>query len=160
MTTASTRRTKSTISPAFTRAREAGRGFWRRWRRSLAARSLMPTIAIFYGIVIQMYWRDHAPPHIHAMYQGCEALIAIESGKVIGGPRPGRTRMIEIIKILGLQGIEWVILGDHSGGSMQVRTLRRRYSSSRSPYARLWKTRILLLRPSTNPSETLFSGLQ
>ena len=33
----------------------------------------------------------------------------------------------------GLQGIEWVILGDHSGGSMQVRTLRRRYSSSRRP---------------------------
>src|SRR5215467_2436921 len=31
----------------------------------------------------------------------------------------------------GLQGIEWVILGDHSGGSMHVRTLRRRYSSSR-----------------------------
>jgi hypothetical protein len=25
--------------------------------------------------------------------------------------------------ILGLQGIEWVILGDHSGGSMQVRNL-------------------------------------
>jgi putative transposase len=60
----------------------------------------------------------------------------------------------------GLQGIEWVILGDHSAGSMHVRTLRRRYSSSRSPYAHLWKTRILLLRPSTNPSETLFSGLQ
>ena len=33
----------------------------------------------------------------------------------------------------GLQGIEWAILGDHSGGSMQVSTLRRRYSSSRSP---------------------------
>jgi len=64
------------------------------------------------------------------------------------------------VSIVGLQGIEWVILGDHSGGSMQVRTLRRRYSSSRSPYARLWKTRILLFRPSTNPSETLFSGLQ
>src|SRR5216684_3308425 len=32
---------------------------------------------------------------------------------------------------LGLQGIEWAILGDHSGGSMHVRTLRRRYSSSR-----------------------------
>jgi hypothetical protein len=35
--------------------------------------------------------------------------------------------------VLGLQGIEWVVLGGHSGGSMQVRTLRRRYSSSRSP---------------------------
>ena len=45
-------------------------------------------------------------------------------------------------------------------GSMEVSTLRRRYSSSRRPYARRWKTRILLLRPSTNPSETLFSGLQ
>jgi two-component system CheB/CheR fusion protein len=28
--------------------------------------------------------------------------------------------------IVGLQGIEWVILRDHSGGSMQVSTLRRR----------------------------------
>jgi hypothetical protein len=34
---------------------------------------------------------------------------------------------------MGLPGIEWVVLRDHSGGSMQVRTLRRRYSSSRSP---------------------------
>jgi hypothetical protein len=33
----------------------------------------------------------------------------------------------------GLQGIEWAILGGHSGGSMQVSTLRRRYSLSRSP---------------------------
>jgi acid stress chaperone HdeB len=33
----------------------------------------------------------------------------------------------------GLQGIEWAILRGHSGGSMQVSTLRRRYSSSRSP---------------------------
>jgi len=48
----------------------------------------MPTIAIFYGIVVQMYWRDHAPPHIRPIYQGFEALIAIESGKVIGGRLP------------------------------------------------------------------------
>ena len=36
-------------------------------------------------------------------------------------------------RIRGLQGIEWVILRDHSGGSMHERTLRRRYSSSRNP---------------------------
>jgi len=35
--------------------------------------------------------------------------------------------------IWGLQEIEWVILRDHSGGSMHVTTLRRRYSSSRRP---------------------------
>jgi len=48
----------------------------------------MPTIAVFYGIMIRMYWRDHAPPHLHAIYQGFEALIAIETGEVIGGQLP------------------------------------------------------------------------
>jgi len=48
----------------------------------------MPTIAVFYGIMIRMYWRDHAPPHLHAIYQGFEALIAIETGEVIGGELP------------------------------------------------------------------------
>jgi hypothetical protein len=48
----------------------------------------MPTIAIFYGIVIQMYWRDHGPPHFHAIYQGFEAIIAIDTGEVIGGRLP------------------------------------------------------------------------
>src|SRR5262245_48242753 len=38
-----------------------------------------------------------------------------------------------------------------SSGSMQVKILRRRYSSSRKPYARRWMTRILLFSPSTNP---------
>jgi hypothetical protein len=32
-----------------------------------------------------MYFRDHAPPHFHAVYGGREALIAIESGTVIEG---------------------------------------------------------------------------
>ena len=52
----------------------------------------MPTIAIFYGIVIQMYWRDHGPPHFHALYQGYEAQIAIETGEVIAGRMPANAR--------------------------------------------------------------------
>lgn len=28
----------------------------------------MPTISMFYGIVIRMYYTDHNPPHIHAYY--------------------------------------------------------------------------------------------
>jgi hypothetical protein len=28
----------------------------------------MPTISMFYGMLIQMYWDDHAPPHFHAIY--------------------------------------------------------------------------------------------
>ncbi|EGQ63542.1 hypothetical protein GGI1_20074, partial [Acidithiobacillus sp. GGI-221] len=28
----------------------------------------MPIISMFYGILIQMFWQDHAPPHFHALY--------------------------------------------------------------------------------------------
>jgi hypothetical protein len=49
---------------------------------------------------------------------------------------------------------------DQIRGNMQLRIFSRRYSSSRNPYARRWMTRILLFKPSTKPSETLFSGLQ
>jgi hypothetical protein len=28
----------------------------------------MPTISHFYGIAIRMFYRDHAPPHFHAVY--------------------------------------------------------------------------------------------
>ena len=35
----------------------------------------MPTISNFYGILIQMYWKDHQPPHFHAIYGSFEALI-------------------------------------------------------------------------------------
>ena len=31
-------------------------------------REPMPIISTFYGIIIQMYWDDHAPPHFHARY--------------------------------------------------------------------------------------------
>jgi hypothetical protein len=30
----------------------------------------MPTIAVFYGIIIQMFHREHGPPHVHAKYHG------------------------------------------------------------------------------------------
>ncbi len=28
----------------------------------------MPTISMFYGIVIQMFWKEHPPPHIFMLY--------------------------------------------------------------------------------------------
>jgi hypothetical protein len=56
----------------------------------------MPTISVFYGIVIQMYWRDHNPPHFHAYYQGYEALISIDSGELIAGQMsPGPRRILK-----------------------------------------------------------------
>lgn len=48
--------------------------------------------------------------------------------------------------------------GFWSARSMHLSTFERRYSSSRSPYARRWMRRFVLLSPSTKASETLFSG--
>ena len=54
----------------------------------------MPTISIFFGIIVQMYWRDHPPPHFHAYYQGNEGLISIETGELIAGRLPPTARRI------------------------------------------------------------------
>ena len=44
----------------------------------------MPEISRFLGIVIAMYYRDHAPAHCHAIYGEFEATIEIISGQVNG----------------------------------------------------------------------------
>jgi Domain of unknown function (DUF4160) len=50
----------------------------------------MPTLSIFFGIVIQMYWSDHNPPHFHALYAEHEALIDIQTLEVVRGSLPKR----------------------------------------------------------------------
>lgn len=50
----------------------------------------VPTISRFYGIVIRMYFSDHAPPHFHAIYSGEEVVVAIETGGIIRGALPAR----------------------------------------------------------------------
>ena len=44
-----------------------------------------PRLAEFYGIVIYMYWRDHNPPHFHALYGGTEAQVLIDGGEILSG---------------------------------------------------------------------------
>ena len=50
----------------------------------------MPTISSFYGILIQMFWGDHAPPHFHVLYAEHEAVINIATLEVIKGSIPKR----------------------------------------------------------------------
>jgi hypothetical protein len=45
----------------------------------------VPEISRFYGIVIKMYFADHAPPHFHAEYAEHEARIAIGTMAVLSG---------------------------------------------------------------------------
>ena len=50
----------------------------------------MPRISQFFGILIYMYYNDHAPPHFHAEYSGHEALYEIETLRVYAGELPRR----------------------------------------------------------------------
>ncbi len=50
----------------------------------------MPTISIFYGIIIQMFWNEHAPPHFHARYGDFEGIINIQELKMTEGTLPIR----------------------------------------------------------------------
>ena len=48
----------------------------------------MPTISEFFGILIQMFFNDHAPPHFHAKYAEHEALIRINPLGILKGYLP------------------------------------------------------------------------
>ncbi len=49
----------------------------------------MPTISMFYGIIIRMYYIDHNPAHIHAFYGDNIAKFNFE-GKIIDGKFPSK----------------------------------------------------------------------
>lgn len=52
----------------------------------------MPTISMFYGIIIRMYCgkAEHNPPHFHAYYQEYKALVDITSCEIIEGNLPAK----------------------------------------------------------------------
>ena len=50
----------------------------------------MPTISIFFGILIRMFFNEHSPPHFHAEYGEYKAVIDIRTFEVIDGKLPRR----------------------------------------------------------------------
>lgn len=50
----------------------------------------MPEICRFFGIVIAMYYKEHAPPHFHAKYAGQRAAFGISDLRIIEGGLPRR----------------------------------------------------------------------
>lgn len=52
----------------------------------------MPTISMFYGIIIRMYCApgEHNPPHFHAYYQKYKAVININTCALKEGRLPPR----------------------------------------------------------------------
>lgn len=55
----------------------------------------MPTICVFYGITIRLYFEDHPPPHImRSIYGDSEAQVAIDPPRIIEGKLPRRAKSL------------------------------------------------------------------
>ena len=53
----------------------------------------MPTISMFYGIIVRMLFMDskkHHLPHIHAEYQDMAVVLSIPGGELLEGEFPGK----------------------------------------------------------------------
>ena len=60
----------------------------------------VPEICRFFGIVVTMYYDDHAPPHFHAKYGATRVVIGLSDLTVLRGGLPPRA--------LGLL-MEWAV---------------------------------------------------
>jgi len=45
----------------------------------------MPEISRFFGMIIAMFYDDHAPPHFHVRYGNQKAIVSIESLSLLRG---------------------------------------------------------------------------
>ena len=52
----------------------------------------MPTISMFYGIVVRMFFDEHAPPHFHAEYGEHKAVFDIRTLEMTDGDLPRRAQ--------------------------------------------------------------------
>ena len=50
----------------------------------------MPELCRFFGIIITMFYNDHAPPHFHIRYNEHKAIISIDTLTLLEGYLPPR----------------------------------------------------------------------
>lgn len=50
----------------------------------------MPELSRFFGIIVVMYYADHAPPHFHVRYNEHRAKISILDLQLLDGQLPKR----------------------------------------------------------------------
>jgi hypothetical protein len=56
----------------------------------------MPTLAVVDGVLIMMFWNDHAPPHFHARFAGQECRVDLATCQVLEGNLPaGKLKSVQ-----------------------------------------------------------------
>ncbi|MBI3004216.1 MAG: DUF4160 domain-containing protein [Ignavibacteriales bacterium] len=60
----------------------------------------MPEVSRFLGIIIAMFYNEHAPPHFHAKYGDFEVTVTIETGVVSGEfPKRALSHVLEWLQL-------------------------------------------------------------
>ena len=59
-------------------------------------RNPVPEISRFFGITIQMFWRDHDPPHFHAQYGSSRCAINLRTLEILSGALPRRAMALTL----------------------------------------------------------------
>jgi hypothetical protein len=54
----------------------------------------MPEISRFFGMVIAMFYNDHAPPHFHVRYAGQKAVVGINPVALLEGKLSPKARSL------------------------------------------------------------------
>ena len=75
----------------------------------------MPEISRFLGIVVRMYYREHAPPHFHAVYGDFEVVVHVETGVVEGRfPKRALRHVLEWLDLHRAELLEdWTLAAAH-----------------------------------------------
>lgn len=56
----------------------------------------MPVTCRFYGIIIKMYFNDHLPPHLHAIYGEYNGIIDLNTFEMLEGDLA--TRALKLVQ--------------------------------------------------------------
>ena len=56
----------------------------------------MPTISMFFGIIIRMYFapEEHQPPHFHVYYAEHKATVDIRTSEILAGELPKKQKKL------------------------------------------------------------------
>lgn len=66
----------------------------------------MPTISMFFGIIIRMYYDDHNPPHFHTEYGDFKASFDLD-GNVLNGKLPRKQlKLVQAWTIIHQEDLE------------------------------------------------------
>ncbi|MEP7170969.1 MAG: DUF4160 domain-containing protein [Bacteroidota bacterium] len=56
----------------------------------------MPTLSMFFGIIVRMYFapKEHGPPHVHVYYNDRTAVIKISNCEITRGKLPAKQKRL------------------------------------------------------------------